>query len=161
MVRTLRLALAGESAGLLHLERELEPVEIELEMARAERSSVADLGAIRVASRSGALVPLAERVISADGWRTRLPQPPSLSFSADRSYFWELETNVGSVRVKLLPDVAPAHVSSTIYLTRLGFYDGLAFHRVIPERPSNSDSANSETVSPSGVTTPMPVTTTR
>ena len=24
------------------------------------------------------------------------------------------------------------HVSSTIYLTRLGFYDGLTFHRVIP-----------------------------
>jgi len=24
------------------------------------------------------------------------------------------------------------HVSSTIYLTRLGFYDGLLFHRVIP-----------------------------
>jgi cyclophilin family peptidyl-prolyl cis-trans isomerase len=70
---------------------------------------------------------------SADGWRTRLPQPPSLSFSGDRSYFWELETNVGPVRVKLLPDVAPAHVSSTIYLTRLGFYDGLAFHRVITE----------------------------
>ena len=24
------------------------------------------------------------------------------------------------------------HVSSTIYLTKLGFYDGLIFHRVIP-----------------------------
>jgi cyclophilin family peptidyl-prolyl cis-trans isomerase len=30
-----------------------------------------------------------------------------------------------------MPDVAPVHVSSTIFLTRLGFYDGLAFHRVI------------------------------
>jgi cyclophilin family peptidyl-prolyl cis-trans isomerase len=30
-----------------------------------------------------------------------------------------------------MPDVAPMHVSSTIYLTRLGFYDGVIFHRVI------------------------------
>jgi cyclophilin family peptidyl-prolyl cis-trans isomerase len=30
-----------------------------------------------------------------------------------------------------MPDVAPMHVSSTIYLARLGFYDGVIFHRVI------------------------------
>jgi len=34
--------------------------------------------------------------------------------------------------VKLLPEAAPMHVSSTIYLTLLGFYDETAFHRVIP-----------------------------
>ena len=33
--------------------------------------------------------------------------------------------------MKLWSDVAPMHVSSTIYLTRLGFYDTLPFHRVI------------------------------
>jgi cyclophilin family peptidyl-prolyl cis-trans isomerase len=30
-----------------------------------------------------------------------------------------------------MPDVAPMHVSSTIYLTRLGFYNDVVFHRVI------------------------------
>jgi cyclophilin family peptidyl-prolyl cis-trans isomerase len=30
-----------------------------------------------------------------------------------------------------MPDIAPMHVSSTIYLARLGFYDGVIFHRVI------------------------------
>lgn len=64
-------------------------------------------------------------------WKTRLPKPPELQFD-DRSYYWDLETNVGDIAIRLMPDVAPMHVSSTIYLTRLGFYDGLLFHRVIP-----------------------------
>ena len=64
-------------------------------------------------------------------WKTRLPKPPQVEFD-DRSYFWDLETNVGTITIKLMPDVAPMHVSSTIYLTQLGFYDGLNFHRVIP-----------------------------
>ena len=31
-----------------------------------------------------------------------------------------------------MPANAPMHASSTIYLARLGFYDGLKFHRIIP-----------------------------
>ena len=46
--------------------------------------------------------------------------------------FWILETNHGAIRVKLLHETAPMHASSTMFLTRLGFYDGLKFHRVIP-----------------------------
>jgi cyclophilin family peptidyl-prolyl cis-trans isomerase len=68
---------------------------------------------------------------SQSGWKTRLAKPPKASFDVAKKYFWRLETNVGSVKVRLMPDVAPMHVSSTIYLTRLGFYDGLGFHRVI------------------------------
>ena len=43
-----------------------------------------------------------------------------------------MATNKGDIRIRLLPQVAPMHVSSFIYLTELGFYDGLSFHRVIP-----------------------------
>lgn len=68
---------------------------------------------------------------SAGGWRTKLNAPPKAEFDAGSSYFWDLETNVGKISVKLLPETAPMHVSSTIYLTQLGFYDGLKFHRVI------------------------------
>ena len=70
---------------------------------------------------------------SASGWKTSLARPPEVSFDAETSYFWDLETNVGMVKVKLLPEVAPMHASSTVYLTRLGFYDGLVFHRVISQ----------------------------
>jgi cyclophilin family peptidyl-prolyl cis-trans isomerase len=69
---------------------------------------------------------------SAVDWRTNLPQPPSLPFDGTRSYFWELDTSHGPIRVKLLKETAPQHASSTMFLSRLGFYDDLVFHRVIP-----------------------------
>jgi peptidyl-prolyl cis-trans isomerase B (cyclophilin B) len=64
-------------------------------------------------------------------WKTRLTKPPQASFDSSKSYFWHLETNVGDMKIALMPAVAPMHVSSTIYLTNLGFYDDLIFHRVI------------------------------
>ena len=36
------------------------------------------------------------------------------------------------MKAELRPDVAPEHTASTIYLSLLGFYDGLNFHRIIP-----------------------------
>jgi len=68
---------------------------------------------------------------SSNNWKTSLSKPPQVEFSSDQTYYWNLKTNVGDIKVKLLPDVAPMHVSSTIYLTRLGFYDDIVFHRVI------------------------------
>ena len=65
-------------------------------------------------------------------WKQSLPKPPKVAFPKDKKYVWVLETNKGTMKIALKPDVAPMHVSSTIYLTQLGFYDGLTFHRVIP-----------------------------
>ncbi|MFK5949071.1 MAG: peptidylprolyl isomerase [Methylococcales bacterium] len=66
-------------------------------------------------------------------WKLHLPRPPMADFAEHNIYFWELETNKGMISIQLMPQVAPMHVSSTIYLTRLGFYDGVVFHRVIPD----------------------------
>jgi peptidyl-prolyl cis-trans isomerase B (cyclophilin B) len=65
-------------------------------------------------------------------WKQSVPKPPKLTFTKDKKYVWVLETNKGTIKITLKPDVAPMHVSSTIYLTRMGFYDGIIFHRVIP-----------------------------
>jgi cyclophilin family peptidyl-prolyl cis-trans isomerase len=74
-----------------------------------------------------------QNVDKSDGqWKLKLNKPPQAAFDASKDYFWMIETSEGPIKVKLLPDVAPMHASSTIYLSRLGFYDGLAFHRVIP-----------------------------
>jgi len=65
-------------------------------------------------------------------WKTALPMPPKLTFDAQRKYSWVLTTSEGPIRVLLNTTAAPMHVSSTIYLTEIGFYDTLKFHRVIP-----------------------------
>jgi cyclophilin family peptidyl-prolyl cis-trans isomerase len=66
------------------------------------------------------------------GWKTKLPKPPQVAFPSGAKIRWVLETNLGKIGVDLMPDVAPMHVTSTVYLTKLGFYDGVVFHRVIP-----------------------------
>jgi len=42
----------------------------------------------------------------------------------------QLET--GNVKIKLRPDLAPNHVARVTELASEGFYDGVVFHRVIP-----------------------------
>jgi cyclophilin family peptidyl-prolyl cis-trans isomerase len=64
-------------------------------------------------------------------WRTKLPKPEKVAFDAKHKYYAMMETNKGLVKIEFLPDVAPMHVTNFIYLSRLGFYDGLSFHRVI------------------------------
>ncbi len=44
-----------------------------------------------------------------------------------------LETSLGSIEVELYPDDAPKTVENFVTLADKGFYDGLTFHRVIPD----------------------------
>jgi peptidyl-prolyl cis-trans isomerase B (cyclophilin B) len=43
-----------------------------------------------------------------------------------------IETNLGSIQFKLLPELAPEHVRNFVKLAQSGFYDGTLFHRIIP-----------------------------
>jgi peptidyl-prolyl cis-trans isomerase B (cyclophilin B) len=64
-------------------------------------------------------------------WKSNLQPPALMSFEPGEEILWKIETNVGDMTFKLFPDIAPMHVTSTIYLTELGFYDDIVFHRVI------------------------------
>ena len=66
-----------------------------------------------------------------DRWKQRLKKPPMFEFDPNSDYFWHIQTNKGDVTFKLMPEVAPMHVSSTMYLARTGFYNEIEFHRVI------------------------------
>jgi len=43
-----------------------------------------------------------------------------------------IQTNLGTIVFKLIPDLAPETVRNFVKLARDGFYDGTLFHRVIP-----------------------------
>lgn len=43
-----------------------------------------------------------------------------------------IQTDFGNIVIEFLPDKAPGHVENFKKLARSGFYDGTAFHRVIP-----------------------------
>jgi cyclophilin family peptidyl-prolyl cis-trans isomerase len=66
-------------------------------------------------------------------WRTRLQAPALVPFDRKTTYYWHLETSEGPLKVELFADTAPMHVTCGIYLTRLGYYDGLKFHRIIKQ----------------------------
>jgi peptidyl-prolyl cis-trans isomerase B (cyclophilin B) len=44
-----------------------------------------------------------------------------------------LQTNHGAIELQLHPDEAPKTVANFVKLARDGFYDGVIFHRVIPD----------------------------
>ena len=44
-----------------------------------------------------------------------------------------MELKTGPVIIALRPDLAPNHVARVKELTKAGFYDGVVFHRVIPD----------------------------
>jgi len=60
VAETIRIALAGKQAGIVHVPGERNPLAIKLRLPRAIRSSAADLSRLHVKGRGGELVPLAE-----------------------------------------------------------------------------------------------------
>jgi peptidyl-prolyl cis-trans isomerase B (cyclophilin B) len=106
-------------------------------LATAFGAAMAAEGETSAASGDPALAAIdrfiAEKKIDtkSDGWKQRLPKPPKVEFAPDKVYYWELKTNKGDLVFQLLHKTAPMHVSSAIYLTQLGYYDGTPFHRVI------------------------------
>jgi peptidyl-prolyl cis-trans isomerase B (cyclophilin B) len=57
--------------------------------------------------------------------------PPPLAIDAQRSYRARIETERGTIAIDLYPQHAPQTVNNFVFLARAGFYDGVAFHRVI------------------------------
>lgn len=59
-------------------------------------------------------------------------EPPEMTIDPEGQYTAIIKTDHGDMKVRLMPDVAPASVNNFVFLAREGFYDGCTFHRVIP-----------------------------
>ena len=57
---------------------------------------------------------------------------PDMQIDEDAVYEVTLETNKGMIELELFPEHAPKTVNNFVFLAEEGFYDGVAFHRVIP-----------------------------
>ena len=58
--------------------------------------------------------------------------PPEMTIDTDATYRATVSTPKGDVVLDLMPQHAPKTVNNFVTLANDGFYDGLTFHRVIP-----------------------------
>jgi peptidyl-prolyl cis-trans isomerase B (cyclophilin B) len=66
--------------------------------------------------------------VAAQQWN----KPPTMEIDPSKTYTATIETNRGNIVLDLDPKNAPKTVNNFVFLARQGFYDGLKFHRVIP-----------------------------
>ncbi len=59
-------------------------------------------------------------------------QCPPMVIDASKQYTATIKTTKGDIIVDLYPDKAPLTVNSFVFLAREGYFDNVAFHRVIP-----------------------------
>jgi peptidyl-prolyl cis-trans isomerase B (cyclophilin B) len=62
-----------------------------------------------------------------------MAQPPEMKIDLDTVYQVTLDTDRGDIVMELDPKLAPNTVNNFVALARDGYYDGLTFHRVVPE----------------------------
>ena len=61
------------------------------------------------------------------------PKAPKMSLDANSDYSAVITTAKGEIDLQLYPTEAPITVNSFVYLARKHFFDGLTFHRVVPD----------------------------
>jgi len=65
--------------------------------------------------------------------RKQWEQAPGMQIDASRGYRAVVETSRGVIELDLYPQHASKTVNNFVFLVREGFYDGVSFHRVIPD----------------------------
>jgi peptidyl-prolyl cis-trans isomerase B (cyclophilin B) len=58
---------------------------------------------------------------------------PKMTIDEDKAYTAVVETNCGTLTIRLAAGRAPKTVNSFVSLARDDFYDGLPFHRIVPD----------------------------
>jgi cyclophilin family peptidyl-prolyl cis-trans isomerase len=62
-----------------------------------------------------------------------MPQAPEMTIDTAKTYRVTVETTKGRFTMDLQPSLAPKTVNNFVSLARQGYYDGLTFHRYVPD----------------------------
>ena len=62
-------------------------------------------------------------------WKT----PPVMAIDTEKTYSAIIETDLGTMAIRLFADKVPVTVNNFVFLARQGFYNGTIFHRVIED----------------------------
>jgi peptidyl-prolyl cis-trans isomerase B (cyclophilin B) len=57
---------------------------------------------------------------------------PEMLIDPMKTYHLKMETSKGVIEIDLFAQYAPKTVNNFVFLTQEGYYDGVSFHRVIP-----------------------------
>jgi len=77
------------------------------------------------------LIGVAGLAFAADKAKT-WSEPPKMTIDVKKTYIATFDTDKGQIVCELYPKEAPNTVNNFVFLCKEGFYDGLTFHRVIP-----------------------------
>ncbi|MBM3665541.1 MAG: peptidylprolyl isomerase [Actinobacteria bacterium] len=80
-------------------------------------------------SASTAADTAATKAAAAKSWSSA----PQMTIDENAAYTADLSTSEGDIQIALDPKQAPKTVNNFVFLAKQGFYDGLTFHRVIPD----------------------------
>lgn len=65
--------------------------------------------------------------------QTRFSAPPPMCIDPTKRYSAEVETSAGTFSIALDAAAAPKTVNNFVFLARFHYYEGVIFHRVIPD----------------------------
>jgi cyclophilin family peptidyl-prolyl cis-trans isomerase len=62
-----------------------------------------------------------------------MPEQPQMTIDTKKTYRVAIQSNKGQFTMDLMPSLAPKTVNNFVSLARSGYYDGLTFHRYVPD----------------------------
>jgi peptidyl-prolyl cis-trans isomerase B (cyclophilin B) len=65
--------------------------------------------------------------------RKQYDKPPEMKIDPEKKYTATIDTDRGQIKLELFAKDAPKTVNNFVFLSREGFYNGITFHRVIPD----------------------------
>ena len=65
--------------------------------------------------------------------KTNWSSPPENKLNTEKVYSGIMATDKGEIKIQFYAKETPITVNNFIFLSREGYYDGLKFHRVIPD----------------------------